>query len=293
MLAKKSPIAKKAAVSSAPKKQGFKVRVRSRHPSHNVLRSKLPRMPFRSVVRMGSTTEEVDVDVQCNTIQAVRNSASKLLMKQCFTRSNVTTAPWWTFAPEGFRSSNTNTTHRLDQLPFPMIVKHIYGSRGTGNYKLNTPQELTTWMRGKNLSEYILEQYKNYVREYRLHVTSDGCFYTCRKMLKRDTPEEKKFQRHDDNCVWILEENPSFDKPINWNTIVADCVRALQSLGLDIGAFDLKVQSAVDEKKRPRTNPEWIVIESCSAPSFGDITAQKYCAEIPKILLRKHKEGRA
>jgi hypothetical protein len=108
-------------------------------------------------------------------------------------------------------------------------------------------------------------------------------------MLKKDTPDDKKFQRHDDNCVWILEENPSFDKPVNWNDIVADCVKALQSLGLDIAAFDVKVQSAKTSKGEQRKNPEWIIIESCSAPSFGEITAQKYNEIVPLVATKKAK----
>lgn len=102
-------------------------------------------------------------------------------------------------------------------------------------------------------------------------------------MLRDNVPNEQKWQRHDDNCVWILEENPSFEKPINWKTIIKDCVNALESLDLDIGAFDIKVQNAKDKKGNVRDNPEYIIIESCSAPSFGEITAKKYREELPII----------
>ena len=274
------------------KVKGFRPRVRSRHPSHSVLRKELPRMPFRSIIRLGSTTPTpLDVKVECNSIQAVKNSSSKLLMKKCFNKGGVRTAAWWTTDGKGtFYLGDSNTKTDIFELPFPLIVKHIYGSRGTGNSKLNTVADLTKFVHGKDMKNYIIEEYLPFLREYRLHVTKSGCFYTCRKMLKRDTPEEKKFQRHDDNCVWIIESNPSFDKPVNWDAVVADCVKALKSIGLDIGAFDLKIQSAKDADGNPVKNPDWIVIESCSAPSFGAITAQKYKEEIPKILLQKHKE---
>ena len=87
--------------------------------------------------------------------------------------------------------------------------KHIHGSRGTGNVKHDKPQDLQNWLEGKNLNNYIFEKYYTYSREYRLHVTNEGCFYTCRKMLKNGTPENKRFQRHDDNCVWILQDKVS------------------------------------------------------------------------------------
>ena len=276
----------------------FTPRVRSRHPSHDPLRGTLQKMPFRSVVRFGSITEIADDNfkVHCNTPAAVKNSASKFLMKHCFIKGGVVTAPWMPMTTAGDiikmddRQGLSSNDKQYQNVPFPLIIKHIYGSRGTGNYKIDTPKDLEAWKNGKNLKEYIVEQYKTYSREYRLHVTEEGCFYTCRKMLKNDTPEDKKFQRHDDNCVWILEENAAFDKPVNWNAIVADCVKALKSLGLDVGAFDLKVQSAKDQKGKKRENPEWIVIESCSAPSFGKVTTERYLAEIPKILMRKAKE---
>lgn len=278
----KTPVVKKI--------KAFRPRLRSRHPSHQDLRTQLPRLPFRSVVRLGSTTESNDVDVECNSTKAVRNSSSKLLMKQCFSAAGVITADWWVyntnlskFLPQG---KQENMIPKAD-MQFPLIVKHLYGSRGTGNYKLDNYEALQHWLVGKDCTKYIFETYKTYTREYRLHVTAEGCFYTCRKMLKRDTPEDKKFQRHDDNCVWILEENQLFDKPVNWKAICDDCVKALNSLGLDIGAFDLKVQSAVDGKGRKRENPEWIVIESCSAPSFGERTLECYLKEIPKVLTNK------
>lgn len=260
----------------------------SRHPSHTILRTDLPLLPFRTVIRMGSTTPHMRERIECNTIQAVKNSASKLLMKQCFTRANVKTAEWWKYNLEGniFISKNIGDrgTSRAD-LPYPIIAKSLHGSRGEGNTKLDTQEALTSWMVGKTLSNYIFEKFYTYSKEYRIHVTSQGCFYTCRKLLKNDAPEGT-WQRHDDNSTWIVEENPKFMKPNNWNLIVADCVRALNSLGLDIGAFDVKTQGS------SKTNPEWIILESCSAPSFGDITAQKYLQEIPKVLRRKYENNR-
>lgn len=268
----------------------WRVRVRSRHPSHNALRNAVIRLPFKSVIRLGSETVVKDVDVECNTVEAVKNSASKLLMKQCFTNAGVTTAPWFTYAGKNFfyeEGNKNDGTLAAHALPFPLIVKSLHGSRGRGNSKIEDLKQLEDFLQNNNCNNYIFEQYKTYNREYRLHVTEQGCFYTCRKMLKRDTPEDKKFQRHDDNCVWILEENPAFDKPVNWDAVVADCVKALKSLGLDIGAFDLKIQSAKDGDGKIRKNPEWIVIESCSAPSFGEKTAEEYIKMVPQVLTNK------
>lgn len=258
-------------------------------------------MPFRSRIRFGSTTEINDRHpvIELNSIDAIKNSSNKLLMKKCFTNNNVKTADWWVFKLKDdfgfyyFDKNNINDDF-IDQneLSYPLVSKHIYGSRGTGNKKHNSKEELESWMEGRDLSNYIFEKFYNYVREYRLHVTADGCFYTCRKMLKRDTPDQHRWYRNDDHCVWILEENESFDKPVNWDSIVEHSVKALNAVGLDFGAVDVKVQSATDSEGNKRETPEFIIIEINSAPSFGEKTAEKYIEELPKLLTKKFNETR-
>ena len=279
----------------------FNVNIRSRHGSHDAIR-KTTKLPFRSVVRFGSSTtlEEVykknlkkvnfNNVVECNTVEAVKKSASKRLMKKAFAEFDVKTAEWFEKHPtldHSFIGKGGVTVHNTD-LPYPIVAKHIHGSRGEGNFKLNNPQELTDWLVGKTPSNYIFEKFYNFAREYRLHVTADRCFYTCRKMLKQGTPDDKKWFRNDSNSVWILEENPLFDKPVNWGKVVEESIKALKAVGLDIGAIDVKIQSAKNENGNTRPDPEFIILETNSAPSFGEITLEKYKVEIPKILRKKH-----
>jgi D-alanine-D-alanine ligase-like ATP-grasp enzyme len=144
-------------------------------------------------------------------------------------------------------------------------------------------------LEGKTLNNYIFERFYNYSREYRLHVTEDGCFYTCRKMLKSETPEEERWFRNDSNSVWVLENNPSFDKPINWNEVIEHSVKALKAVGLDIGAVDLRIQSSKHSNGDTRDYCDFIVLEINSAPSFGDITAEKYAVELSRLINKKLK----
>ena len=273
----------------------FRPLILSRHPSHSILRAKnqtLPLLPFRSVIRLGSSTES-DGRLEINTVQAVKNSASKLLMKQKFTEAGVKTAYWWTC--KGEYDEDIEGKHLMlicgedgqndTDIPFPLVAKSHFGSRGVGNTKFNTKEELEAWLPNKNLNNYIFEEFVKMTREYRLHVTKFGCFYTCRKLVKNDAPADT-WQKHDDVCNWVLEENPSFKKPKNWDIIVADCVKAKDALGLDICAFDVGVQGAKDGVERE--NPEWIIFESCSAASFGNITGQKYIEILPKLLIDKY-----
>lgn len=207
-------------------------------------------------------------------------------MKRSFNKAGVKTADWWTCENVGGGYLFSNNMDK-SQLPYPIVAKHVYGSRGTGNYLLNNQKELEDWLKGKTLSNYIFERFYNYNREYRLHVTKNGCFYTCRKVLKNDTPNDKRWFRNDSNSTWILESNPLFDKPVNWKQIESECVKALNAVGLDFAAMDVRVQSANDKKGNKRKEVDFIVIESNSAPSFGEQTLEKYKEVIVQLIKEK------
>jgi carbamoylphosphate synthase large subunit len=258
------------------------------------------------VIRLGSTTEIDDSlssggsRIEINKVAAIQNSMSKLRMKNCFTQAGVTTAEWFELDTGGVLCKVDAVTSQTGKIirtltqvanlneTLPLVAKHVYGSRGTGNYLLKTREEFDAFVAKHRGGNYIYERFHDYNREYRLHVTSDGCFYTCRKLLKEETPERDRWFRNDSNSTWILENNPSFDRPTNWDAIVAECVKALNAVGLDFGACDVKVQSAKNSKDKDRKEPKFFIIEINSAPSFGTLTTQKYLEEIPKLLTRKY-----
>ena len=274
----------------------FRPMILSRHPSHDILRlkhKKIAALPYRSVIRFGSSTEVEDTTakggnrIEINTVNAIKISANKLLMKQKFAEAGVRTANWRQHCPiEG-----------LTDLEFPIVAKAHYGSKGKGNTLLKTHEEYLEWTSGKNLSNYIFEKFMNFGHEFRLHVTEDGCFYTCRKALKQDVPEDQKWRRHDDICVWFLETNENFHKPNSWNDIVSDCVKALKAVGADLLSFDVRVQTPRDKDGNLRPYQEYILLECNSASSMDNgtgevsVCAQKYIDEIPKIIIRKAKQN--
>jgi len=284
----------------------FRPRLRSRHPSHSILRptrKTLPLFPFKSVIRLGSTTDLGDTDtnggarIEINTIEAIQNSSSKLKMKMKFSENEVMTAAWWlaVISEDGnfmFRNPVTKDEVKYEDISFPLIVKKFYGSRNNGNTKLDNLDELEDFIEDNDMSNYLFEKFHNYAREYRLHMTSEGSFYACRKVLKKDTPDEDKWFRNDAHCNWVKEDSENqelFDKPVNWDTIVKEGVKALNAVVLDVGAIDLRIQSATDGEGNKRKNPKFVVIEINSAPSFGEVTGQKYIEILPQILKRKHK----
>lgn len=298
---------RKKAVSSANSKviTMFRPTILSRHPSHNCLRLKhkhIQPLPYRSVIRFGSTTEVEDTvakggkRIEVNSIQAIKNSASKLLMKEKFTSAEVKTAKW--FRATSLDNLITQARTLTNNWESKLVAKAFYGSKGRGNTLISSEAELRTWFALPNsaLSTHLFELFMNFGHEFRLHVTEEGCFYACRKALKQDVPEDQKWRRHDDICVWFLEENESFFKPNSWSDIEADCIKALKAVGADLLSFDVRVQSPTDGKGNRREYQDFILLECNSASSMDNgtgelsICAKKYIEEIPKIIMRKARQ---
>lgn len=291
-------------VNIVSKDKRYRPMIRSRHPSHSRLRYEIEKLPFRSVIRFGSLTELTDIAslngkrVELNSKEGIKNSSSKFNMKECFSQEGVKTARWYMFDGSKFQDRSIECESEdfdVDpiDLEYPIVAKSFFGSRGNGNYLIKSQKELNEWKENKNLKNYIFEKFTNYNKEYRLHCTKNGCFYACRKMLKKEYKDHPNaWQRHDDNSVWILEENENFDKPENWDEIIDHCVRAVTSCGLDFGACDLRVQNNYNEHNELREECDFIVIEVNSAPSFGNVTLEKYKIELPKLLKEKYNANR-
>ena len=166
-----------------------------------------------------------------------------------------------------------------------IIAKRYNSSKGNGLFRITDEDSLNDFLNGKNdleIKKWIFERFSTYTKEYRLHITKDGCFYACRKMLKNDA--EVRWHRHDENSVWITEGNELFHKPSTWDAIVEDCVKALKSVGLDIAAFDIKVQS--DNVREPKH----LILECNSAPGLGEIGLNKYREKLTELINKKYNE---
>jgi glutathione synthase/RimK-type ligase-like ATP-grasp enzyme len=245
------------------------LKVLSRHPSHEVFRKNSNLLFSKNVLlRLGSITvvDETKYQVKINSIPSIQRSSNKFLMKQCFDIAKVPTTKW------------TANIEEAKTFEFPIIAKHIKGSRGTGNYKLDSVEDLIKWSTRRNLDNYIYEVFFNSSKEYRIHVSTHGVFLAWRKLRRNDTPDNQKWFFNNINCNWISEQNELFDTPKNWDAICTASVAALNAVGLTIGAVDVRVQS--NKKKAP----EFCIIEINSAPSASSVMAERYVAEINKIV---------
>lgn len=257
----------------------FRPQLRTKNHTAAPLRNSLGEFAMRCIIRLGSRTTVAEAFprmpqgrpvIEVNTAEACHNSGDKILMKACFDECEVKTAYW-----------DILTIEEVEWNMFPAIIKHRNSCKGEGIYFVESQEDLARLKAElRPNSSYIIERYMGFQKEYRLHVTKDGCFYTCRKMLKADA--EDRWHRHDSNSVWIMEENPLFEKPKNWEDVVNECVKALNAVGLTIGACDVKIQS--EKGRREDFVPDFIVLEINSGPSLGAVTAEKYLEELPKII---------
>lgn len=108
-----------------------------------------------------------------------------------------------------------------------------------------------------------------------------------RKLRRNDTPTNQKWFFNNQNCNWVGEDNHLFDMPVNIETIKEECIKALETIGLTIGACDVRVQSNLTSDGKRRKNPDFNIIEINSAPSMAEITGLKYIEEFNKIIKDK------
>lgn len=262
------------------KTDNYRLLLRSRNTSCDALRG-MP-VPHRTIFRLGSTTPTEDIThfkrvIEINKPEGCYLSSDKILMKKRFSHGHIKTAEWFMVSP--YDKDFRKVKHYLLKWQSPIIIKHKFSSKGNRIYLIHNMEEMNALakeIKNLHIDDYVFERYYTYTREYRLHVTKEGCFYTCRKMLRQDA--EVRWHRHENNSVWILEENELFDKPRSWDKIVNECVNALKALNLDMCAFDIKVQS------NGYKDPKFIILESNSAPALGEIGIEKYKAQILKII---------
>lgn len=268
--------------------------IRTKNHSARPLKGKIY-SPFRAVVRLGSRTPTENIFpngcrnnkriIEINTRESIENSRDKLLMKACFAEAGIPQAKWYGISNDNgdkyLTDLETNTIINRNELPYPILMKRINGFGGHGMIKLDTPEELDNWLNNNNTVGYYAEHMRQFAREYRLHCTQTKCFMAWRKLRRSDTPEDRRWFFNSENCNWVGEDHELFDRPSNWDNIVSDCLRAIRAVGLEIGSFDVRIQSSRN------SNPEYVLIEVNSAPSLAEQGIQAYKKIIQELIYSK------
>ena len=256
------------------------VRIRTKNNTANPLRKSIL-VPFFAVARLGSRTSTSVIFPgrtgvkECNTVQAVERSRNKLLMKAKFQEAGVIHARWYNgvFKPDIIkRHFGISKTEE-----YQLVGKQICGFQGHGMVLINNDEELKSFCKTHTSQNYFIELFYNYGREYRLHATQSEVFLSWRKLRTNDAKERWFFNSH--NCHWVGEGNQLFNKPSNWKQLCDEAIKAIQAVGLDIGAVDIRVSS--------QDTRQFIVCEVNSAPALGEEGIEKYREQIRKVLINK------
>jgi D-alanine-D-alanine ligase-like ATP-grasp enzyme len=266
------------------------VRVFSKHPTHDELLRNAIKIPKgkSAVIRLGSTRRiNYTPDLEINTVASIINTSNKIRMKRLFREANIKSPEFYEFSGNNvvYKGETISFQQFIDKdLSYPLIAKLERRSRGQGMRKLDDRDALIAFYNSKIKDKqrgnpYYLEVFKNYLREYRLHISrTGGCFYALRKsLLSEHKGKENNWYRNDSNCTWYIrggDNHHKFREPETFGQIEQECIKALNILGLDIGGFDVRVS----------TSGEFTIIEGNSACSFGNVTATRYISEIEKML---------
>lgn len=240
----------------------MKVKILSRHSTHNPLRMCMD-YPKKTVIRFGSTTQVLSPCIEINTVQAIKQTANKVVMKELFKSVGV-------LSPEFFHINATPT--------FPCVVKRVYHSRGRDMVFIETPEQLEAWRR-----QHVSDKYQFYIeanfdcnREYRIHYSPwFGELFAIRKMKRADTG----FGRNLGNSYFSKD----FTKPSCWDDMLKESHKAMVSLKLDLGSVDILYNK--DTRK-------FNICEINSASSLGEITCGKYKDAMP-VVIKNKENGRS
>lgn len=197
-------------------------------------------------------------------------------MKHCFTNAGVKTADWWIAFNNGlFRAKHADVETPQAELPYPIVAKSHYGSKGMGNTLIESAEALREWMIGKNLNKYIFEKYVNFHKEFRIHCSTNGIFCAFRKLRKEGT---ERWFFNTNNCVFKTVDLETIKDSPFWKNVEEDLIKALKELKLDLAGFDVRIN---------RDYTDFSIIESNSAPGLLNIGTQAYYNEIIKLFKQK------
>jgi glutathione synthase/RimK-type ligase-like ATP-grasp enzyme len=253
------------------------VRVRTKNPSASPL-CRAIFVPFKALCRLGSRTptqliyprgERV---VECNTVESIENSRDKIRMKECFTQFKIPQANWYhgRLVPSEIKNILGNDC--------VLVGKAICGFQGNGMVLIENDTQLAEFCRTHSPEHFFIEKFHNYGREYRLHATRDGVFLSWRKLRTSEATQRWFFNSH--NCNWVGEDHSLFNKPSSWDELCRVACKAVESVGLDIGAVDIRISS--------KDTSQFIVCEVNSAPSLAEIGIEAYKEQIKKVLITKY-----
>lgn len=243
----------------------MKVYIRTPHITPRSIKELLPKFKGKgiAIVRFGASSKSVATPcaVEINPLQNVRDNADKLLMKQKFAENDI---PSPDFAP------NTEEGRNLfKEKGWNVVYKKKYHRGGIGMELVSLAE----------IDKFAANQYNNGILERRINIKREWRIHYCPALNLHFSVEKRKryakvgeVVRNNENCVFKAD----FEIPENWDSALAMAKKAVEVMGLDIGAVDLAW-----------SGKNFYVIETNSGPGMGDSTSAWYAQTLVQLI--KHK----
>lgn len=218
----------------------------------------------RVFLRFGSTTPLVSKFkyFELNSIEGVRMSSNKIIMKRIFDEQNIHHSNW-------ISSDNPHLIINFFNKYKMLIAKHKRSSQGKDIYYIDTLESLMELLKTVNIKDFVFEKYCFFPSEYRVHVDKDhGCFYACKKVLKEDA--EVEWHKHFNNSTFVrvTEEHVL---PQCWDELIKECQMICKAMNMHILCFDILC-----------CDNDFIIVETNSAPALATYGLTYYSNHIQK-----------
>lgn len=204
------------------------------------------------VIRLGGSMPYANYPIQINSADGVKNSTDKLKMKLLFLQNSIP----------------TSDLGKVDV--FPVVVKGVKRSQGSGVFICTNPEELVAAVKKITAkgNTYYLETYFPAMREFRLHVSKwDGVFFAVEKMRNDGHVGELGVIKYENHY-----NVRNFAIPEKWEEMKQACIKALNVQNLDLAAYDVGYSA----------NGEFVVYESNTGPELLKNTLEKYRQTLQK-----------
>jgi len=220
--------------------------------------------------------------VVVNHLQGLRNTRDKLVQHMLLSGASIS-------KPRFFRNRVEVEAYLRENPEAKVVAKRVNHSRGRGMHRINGLEALYNANPVVfDDSRYYFEEFVNCNREWRIHVSrfQNEPVVAYRKCLRQDYIDQwreeedidKPWIRNMDTCYYKLESGE--DKKPWFNDMVAECKRAIEVLGLDIGGVDVGENTKVD-------GGAFYIYEVNSACGMEENTRAAYQSAIETIIDEK------
>ncbi len=251
----------------------------SRHPSHKNF--ELPLFDKSVRIRFGSLSTFSRVkDIEFPSIDAIKSTSNKVLMKKKFIEHGVST-PIWGYVDllslrimsenAGIPDSLQNLFKVEDGIVVPvceLIFKEKNHSRGEGIMFVASHDDIK--LLRENGKEGYLEQVVGNKREFRVHVCDGNAFY-----IDEKRPRERGHTARIKNLAnGYKYREPRKEFP---DAVKDEAIKAVNAIGIEFGAVDVSLSEDGTVN----------VFEVNSAPGMRSRTRKLYNEQLISLIIKK------